>query len=583
MEGKETLIKSMLQAVATYPMGCFQLSKKMCNSLKSISSGFWWGTANGRRKVPWIAWDKLCMPKRRGGMGFRDFEAFNQALLAKQAWRLLTISESLCAQVLRARYYKDGTVLTANCPNGASYTWRSIVHGRDLLKEGLVWRVGSGKGIKVMEDNWIPRSGLQHPWSLKPNVVINNVCDLLLEGGQGWCEEKLNASFYEEDVTDILQIPVGCAGTEDYAAWNYTKNGIFSIRSAYHLNMHLKRCRMGGALSSFSMDEHRGWLALWAAEVPGKAKIHVWRLIKNGLAVGQELERRNIKHGVRCIVCNRDESLIHRFWQCPHSYAIWELVHEQTGLWLRSPDATVLRQRELTGWILDWLGQLEDRELAVGIMVLYQMWLERNDAREEDRISDPQDVVRRSLFLVDEWAAAQQKDSQRSEASTVTERWLPPEADWYKVNADGAFVKESGEGGCGVVLRNHHGEFVSAACHFLPLATDPERAEILACKRALQLAKEMEVTKVCLETDYLSAVVKLRSSEKDRSAHGPLVEEIKELLWSFMDHSVSHVRRSCNGVAHVLAKESCTNKFCNVWTKVPPMYVVNLLASEGVA
>jgi hypothetical protein len=158
---------------------------------------------------------------------------------------------------------------------------------------------------------------------------------------------------------------------------------------------------MGGASSSLSMDEHRGWLALWAAKVPGKAKIHVWRLIKNGLAVGQELERRNIKNGVRCIVCNRDESLIHRFWQCPHLYAIWELVREQTGLRLRSPDATVLRQRELTRWILDWLGQLEERELAVGIMVLYQIWLERNDAREEDRISDPQVVVRRSLFLVD--------------------------------------------------------------------------------------------------------------------------------------------------------------------------------------
>jgi ribonuclease HI len=65
------------------------------------------------------------------------------------------------------------------------------------------------------------------------------------------------------------------------------------------------------------------------------------------------------------------------------------------------------------------------------------------------------------------------------------ERWLPPDTGWHKVNADGAFIKESGEGGCRVVLRNHHGEFISSACHFLPCVTDPERAEILACRHAL--------------------------------------------------------------------------------------------------
>jgi hypothetical protein len=77
MEGKETLIKSVLQAVPTYPMGCFMLSKKMCSKLTSIASGFWWGSAEGRRKVPWISWDRMSTPKRRGGMGFRNFYAFN--------------------------------------------------------------------------------------------------------------------------------------------------------------------------------------------------------------------------------------------------------------------------------------------------------------------------------------------------------------------------------------------------------------------------------------------------------------------------------------------------------------------------
>jgi hypothetical protein len=66
MEGKETLINLVLQAVPTYPMGCFRFPNKMCSKLPSIASGFWWGTTDGRSNVSLISWEKMSAPKQRG-------------------------------------------------------------------------------------------------------------------------------------------------------------------------------------------------------------------------------------------------------------------------------------------------------------------------------------------------------------------------------------------------------------------------------------------------------------------------------------------------------------------------------------
>jgi ribonuclease HI len=67
---------------------------------------------------------------------------------------------------------------------------------------------------------------------------------------------------------------------------------------------------------------------------------------------------------------------------------------------------------------------------------------------------------------------------------------------------------------------------MAGSCHFLPHTTDPERAEIEACKRALLLAKEKGVSKICLEIDCLGVVSKLNGEGLDHSVYGPLVEEI---------------------------------------------------------
>jgi ribonuclease HI len=224
------------------------------------------------------------------------------------------------------------------------------------------------------------------------------------------------------------------------------------------------------------------------------------------------------------------------------------------------------------------LGKLHDKELALAVMALYQLWLARNETRDGTPITDPLDVARRTIFLVEEWAGL--KPIQVPKLAQPNAIWQAPAEGWHKVNADGAFSSESGNGGCGVVLRDHHGQFLAGASHFLTFVADPEGAEVEAYKRALVLARNLGVAKVCLETDSLSVVSKLRSRELDRSLYGPVLEEIKALLSGFEDHSVRHVRRSGNGVAHCLAKLGCSNNICNSWLGSPPGCIVTLLASE---
>ncbi|XP_075492598.1 uncharacterized protein LOC142530663 [Primulina tabacum] len=68
---KETLIKYVLQAIPTYAMSCFRISKSIWEEMERECANFWWGKEEGRRRLHWKKWRDLCKPKCQGGLGFR--------------------------------------------------------------------------------------------------------------------------------------------------------------------------------------------------------------------------------------------------------------------------------------------------------------------------------------------------------------------------------------------------------------------------------------------------------------------------------------------------------------------------------
>ena len=87
-----------------------------------------------KNKTHWISWNKLCQDKSKGGMGFRDLQAYNNALLAKQVWRLFHNPNALWAKVLKAKYFPNSNLMAAHKGRSPSWVWSSLIAGRATIE-----------------------------------------------------------------------------------------------------------------------------------------------------------------------------------------------------------------------------------------------------------------------------------------------------------------------------------------------------------------------------------------------------------------------------------------------------------------
>jgi hypothetical protein len=143
-----------------------------------------------------------------GGMGLEDIEIFNLALLARQAWRLLTTLTSLCSQIMKVVYYPYSDLLNATIRNNPSKTWRTICDGIEVLKDGLIKRIGDGKSRQIWSCNWIPRTGMCRPMYWKEPNPPSLVCELIDHTTMSWKVEVVKHFFLQMDSDAILHIPL---------------------------------------------------------------------------------------------------------------------------------------------------------------------------------------------------------------------------------------------------------------------------------------------------------------------------------------------------------------------------------------
>ena len=140
---REILIKTVAHAIPTYSMGILKIPKTLCDTIKSTLKKYQWGQIKAEKKIHQINWKKLCTPKGRGGMDFRDVQAFNCAMLAKQAWRLFHNTHSLFYWIYKSRYFPNCSFMNANWATTlyvVKFIGNQRYHQRRYTMEGVGWQ-----------------------------------------------------------------------------------------------------------------------------------------------------------------------------------------------------------------------------------------------------------------------------------------------------------------------------------------------------------------------------------------------------------------------------------------------------------
>ncbi|XP_040987788.1 uncharacterized protein LOC121235507 [Juglans microcarpa x Juglans regia] len=268
----------------------------LCNVLYKLISKVLTNRVKKYKKddgIHWWKWSRLGQGKSYGGLGFRQLEDFNLAMLAKQGWRILKDPSSLVARIFKEKYFKDTSILEASLGKFPSFIWRSVWSTLGVIRRGMRWRVGNGESISIWGQKWLPKTMtgcVQTPVNginadARVRVLINEV-------GVGWKLDLVSQVFDEEEADLILSLPISPMGAEDRLIWDLTKDGKYTVRSAYHVQQQERRQRVGE-----TSEAGRGeviWKYIWKLGVPGSVKHFLWKLANNILLTKQNLYQRKI-------------------------------------------------------------------------------------------------------------------------------------------------------------------------------------------------------------------------------------------------------------------------------------------------
>ncbi|XVF12079.1 hypothetical protein REPUB_Repub08aG0083700 [Reevesia pubescens] len=459
--------------------------------------------------------------------------------MAKLGWHILTKTDSLWVEVVTRKYLKEVDFLSVAPKSYNSYTWKSILKGRDILLKGIGINVNNGKSTKFWIDDWLPcgpliTKGLR---KISEEEAELHVVDYF-EAGRGWQLDKLTEVLdaHYVDLVRTKWIASDC-DVDDAFYWKLSSNGDFTVQYAYQVQ-----------ILAPSLVE-KGWNKIWTLMSPGKIKILLWKLLHGVLPVYAYLREKHIMSNSVCFRCALAiETVVHALRDCSKSKEVWLGINQD----LENSDFFIL---PLKDWILSNLGyKYSNSGIPWSLLfstALWFLWFWRNKLRHDESFIWPSNAVQQI------WSYAKQSvDVLSSSLNTLRYmhmiKWTKPDPCVVKLNVDIGLRGQSGAAVAGGLIRDDRGVWLLGFIYRIGIC-EVLSAELWAIFQGLKFAWDNGFRNVELETDSLLASKQIHASIRKQNSNGRLIAEIQELLSRAWHCQVVHIYREANQCADWLA------------------------------
>jgi hypothetical protein len=152
--GRVTVINSLLTSIAMFAMSSLHIPPKILEHIEKLRRHcLWKKKEEGEKCSSLIAWNKVCIPKQRGGVGVLNLKLQNEALLMKFLHKFYNKEDTPWVTLLWNSYYQE-KVPHAMDPCG-SFWWKDILKLTPIFRTIASCHVGQGNTVLFWKDVWM--------------------------------------------------------------------------------------------------------------------------------------------------------------------------------------------------------------------------------------------------------------------------------------------------------------------------------------------------------------------------------------------------------------------------------------------